>query len=72
MLTKAETASYKALISGEVQNVALLEGSFRGERAAFLVSIFRDGEMYDVYPFAVFLRKSDLDHCVDPNGKPLE
>ncbi len=71
MLGQTETELFRSLTSGEFANFALLEGSFMGERAAFVTAVNKEGEDYLVTPLAVLLRKEDLEHCLGPEGEPL-
>jgi hypothetical protein len=71
MLQQNETELFKSLTSGEFSNFALIEGEFRGMRAAFVACVNRDGQDFLITPLAVLLRDEDLEHCLGPGGEPL-
>lgn len=53
-------------------NVALLQGSFRGERRSFVCFSYKDGDNYYLSPVAMLLTPNDLLLCQDSDGKETE
>ena len=72
MLQKNERDLFQNLTSGDFENFALVEGSFMGNRAAFVACVNKDNEEYIITPLAVLLRSQDLEHCLGPENEPLE
>ena len=71
MLRQEEKELFQSLIGGEFINFALVEGSFMGQRAAFIAAVNRDGKVTLITPLAVFLREEDLNHCRGPEDEAL-
>lgn len=71
MLQKNERDLFQNLTSGDFSNFALVEGTFMGNRAAFVACVNNDKEEYIITPLAVLLRSQDLKHCLGPENEPL-
>ena len=72
-LTQNERKLFDALGNPEYRNFALMQGTFRGKRSAFICAVTRTpAEEYILTPVVLLLRPIDLDECRDSDGRPLE
>jgi hypothetical protein len=70
-LTRGESQRFEQIRTLDGKSICLMRGTYRGDRAAIICFVSRADSAYVLEPVAMLLRREDLNHLTDAEGRAL-